>query len=765
MINSSGLTSDVLASHLIPCPSPSMSYSLFLINSHFISSQFSWCIVNRNMSSSPNVAASDCDPMEPQVALPPFPTTFENTNTSAISSCTISASIPIMQDPPPRKRVAKKDARSLIWRYFELYKDAKSKHLAFCTLCKQDVNYTAAKSPGMLTRHVRTRHRTVYDAMLEEEEAKKLRAVGDDKEKVLVQSSIEKFSDMTSNFEKKLVSWLIQTYQPLQASQHPAFRELCLTLNPKAPMVGLYKLQGLLSKEAACARSKMKSILKGADVCITTDAWTSCNNVTYITCTCHFVHPETWILHHFPLGLFVKEGTSHAEDVVRHVENIWHSYDIDYFNITCIVTDTEATMVKAARIFATQAQERDEQLSWHGCIDHLLNLVTKLAFSDLNSSEGAMSAARELVGHFSSSSQAEALLLSKQNPENAVKCIQDVTTRWWSTYSMCKRLLRLQPYFTLMEAEGVLKKNLNALQWQIVKDTTTLLEPFMCAQQLLEGESYLTISMIAFIVWKIRKGLVAAIISETSSQHVKDLARKMYARFDEQWGSGNPGTLAIEHRTEGPRRRPKGIPKLALVATFLDPRFKFGPGFNDIDKEAVWDIIREMMMATVEEIPDEDSEHGININIQPQQQPIPQRQRANNNNNDLFLELIQLAEEDLLLHGEQHNIIEQDVFQTKVDAELLFYKREPHLPLQRVDESYHNPLDWWRVKQHQYPILSKIASKILAIPATSAPSERVFSVAGITIAKERSRLDPTNAGDLVFLHDALPAIQKYETGT
>jgi hypothetical protein len=161
------------------------------------------------MSSSPNVAVSDCDPTKSHVALPPFPTTLENTNTSAISSCTISASIPIIQDPP-RKRVAKKDARSFIWRYFELYKDAKSKHLAYCTLCKQDVNYTAAKSPGMLTQHMRTRHRTVYDAMLEEEEAKKLRAIGDDKEKVLVQSSIEKFSDMTSKFEKKIVRWLIQ---------------------------------------------------------------------------------------------------------------------------------------------------------------------------------------------------------------------------------------------------------------------------------------------------------------------------------------------------------------------------------------------------------------------------------------------------------------------------------------------------------------------------------------------------------------------------
>jgi hypothetical protein len=95
------------------------------------------------------------------------------------------------------------------------------------------------------------------------------------------------------------------------------------------------------------------------------------------------------MLHHFPLGLFVMEGNSHAEDVVRHVEN-----------------------------------------------------------------EGAMSDARESVGHCSSSSQAEALLLSKQNPENAVKCIQDVKTFWWSTYSMCKCLLHLQPHFTLLKAGG-----------------------------------------------------------------------------------------------------------------------------------------------------------------------------------------------------------------------------------------------------------------------------------------------------------------------
>jgi hypothetical protein len=62
-----------------------------------------------------------------------------------------------------------------------------------------------------------------------------------------------------------------------------------------------------------------------------------------------------------------------------------------------------------------------------------------------------------------------------------------------------------------------------------------------------------------------------------------------------QWGSGNPGTVATEHLTKGPQRHPKGIPRLALVAAVVDPRFKFGPGFTEHYKRYIWDIIRQLM--------------------------------------------------------------------------------------------------------------------------------------------------------------------------
>uniref|UniRef100_A0A1X7SR93 HAT C-terminal dimerisation domain-containing protein n=1 Tax=Amphimedon queenslandica TaxID=400682 RepID=A0A1X7SR93_AMPQE len=84
--------------------------------------------------------------------------------------------------------------------------------------------------------------------------------------------------------------------------------------------------------------------------------------------------------------------------------------------------------------------------------------------------------------------------------------------------------------------------------------------------------------------------------------------------------------------------------------------------------------------------------------------------------------------------------------------EMEYFRKEPVLGLES------DVFEWWRKNQEMFPHLSDIARKLLCIPATSVPSERIFSVAGGIVTKKRTNLKPENVDMLVFLNKNLPPI-------
>ena len=67
-----------------------------------------------------------------------------------------------------------------------------------------------------------------------------------------------------------------------------------------------------------------------------------------------------------------------------------------------------------------------------------------------------------------------------------------------------------------------------------------------------------------------------------------------------------------------------------------------------------------------------------------------------------------------------------------------------------------NILMWWKLHAMRFPYLSRLARRYLAMPATSASVERLFSVSGQVVTAKRARLDPSTVTLLVFLHEAIP---------
>ncbi|KAK1890854.1 Zinc finger BED domain containing protein DAYSLEEPER [Dissostichus eleginoides] len=58
---------------------------------------------------------------------------------------------------------------------------------------------------------------------------------------------------------------------------------------------------------------------------------------------------------------------------------------------------------------------------------------------------------------------------------------------------------------------------------------------------------------------------------------------------------------------------------------------------------------------------------------------------------------------------------------------------------------------WWKHNSDRYPKLAFAAKHCLCVPATSTPSERIFSKAGYIVNKTRSSLLPENVDKLIFL--------------
>ena len=62
-----------------------------------------------------------------------------------------------------------------------------------------------------------------------------------------------------------------------------------------------------------------------------------------------------------------------------------------------------------------------------------------------------------------------------------------------------------------------------------------------------------------------------------------------------------------------------------------------------------------------------------------------------------------------------------------------------------------NPLLWWKTNEPKYPHVAELAKRYLAVPATSVPSERVFSTAGDIVSAQRAVLNAHNVDMLIFL--------------
>ncbi len=194
-----------------------------------------------------------------------------------------------------------------------------------------------------------------------------------------------------------------------------------------------------------------------------------------------------------------------------------------------------------------------------------------------------MKNARAIVQYFNKSTQATKKLKDQQQESSLAKYIgkplnilQDVKTRWWSTYRMLKRLRFLREaisHYVVDNPHDTDVVNLTHQEWRLCHQVEITLQTMAFWQRVLEGEKYVTGSLVPLAIYTIRQTFLQVIASVGSDPVVKKLTRILLNDFDGRYHPTTEGQLNYTGDVAvGHGNRYIAIHPYFFKASFLDPR-------------------------------------------------------------------------------------------------------------------------------------------------------------------------------------------------
>lgn len=266
--------------------------------------------------------------------------------------------------------------------------------------------------------------------------------------------------------------------------------------------------------------------------------------------------------------------------------------------------------------------------------------------------------------------------------------IQECGTRWNTKLGVLKSVV--EQYDEIKKILTVTQRNKWYINVDIAAEIIRFLTPFKEATESLEGETYPTACKVLLWWDNLSKHLNEENFSDNP---IKTLARiaKMYFDLKFQVNMDNK------------------------IACFLDPRYRFLKMLSENDRDDVHTEIKRLLkeVTHVEETPDlETPRKKYRFSMFEENS----KDFQSDNEFELYMQSASFSE---------------------------YYKTE--------ESKKHLVESFWRDNKERFPKLYYLAKKRLHVPATSAPSEVVFSSAGRIYDNKRTNLKPKKLDDLLFL--------------
>ncbi|XP_049331875.1 E3 SUMO-protein ligase ZBED1-like [Astyanax mexicanus] len=532
---------------------------------------------------------------------------------------------------------------------------------------------------------------------------------------------------MAAELSESILQMIIKDMRPLAIVEGQGFREMINTFHSGYTLPSRRYFTDLMEKKYEATLDSVKDKLKNvaSKITLTTDAWTSIANEAYLGVTCHFINKD-WELTSYNLTTMPLEERHTAENIAEWVEKAAEKFGFSLSDVLAVVHDNAANIVAALRIL-----EEKYGVASQRCAGHTLQLVVNHALKKDPQVNKTLGAARSLVEHFRRSELASSKLKQKQKQWGTAehKLIQDVPVRWNSSYYMVSRLLeqRWPVTATLSDPEvtprGKHYLDLKAEQWTLLEELEQVLKPFEQATVFLSGEAYVTSSALPPLV----KGL------QKSTQKISFESAPVNSF---QTSAGHE----MVSRWEGEIKFKEVGKNVCLIAAALDPRFRKLRFLSSDDSLKVQIKVQTLALQAKkheqEQLQQQAGGVGQDDSASAQPQGSPRKRSV----------LDTLLGSD----SEGHNSNEEDE-DHEADGEIVRNEVLMYFGDQCISRDK-SPLQWWKENAARFPTLAILAKSYLSVPATSTPSERLFSAAGNIVTKKRSSLTSEHVDMLTFLH-------------
>ena len=599
---------------------------------------------------------------------------------------------------------------------------------AKCNKCKKDIAMTGGNTTGV-RKHLRIKHFKQFEEYLKlvenkekEKENNRKRSASasqagtssdSNQPKIFFGANVNK--DVQKKFDDALIEFAAQAKVPFNVFGTDSFKKLINVANKGIVVKHRTTYSRMISLKAKKVLKDVQDVitsLKGSIVSVsfTTDIWTSRAGDSYISLTVQFIDKE-WKLHRWTPYVRHFPDRHTADAIAVQLDEMIESLGLNDIDVDLYSINDNAANMKAAIRSSMYLLE-------YNCDIHTLQLGIVDTFKSVDGMKAVLDKSKQLATFTHKSPLAQGQLKKQANDDNLKfrKLKNPQETRWNSQHENMASVLHLKRSIIALcdnddkWAEFSLDRN----QWKLLEGAVTLLEPFKVATKMFEAEKTPTINLVIERIFTLKSKLTKFIADRANCRFGVGFARELLSRLEQRFP--NYGTEVFERR----------------AANYLDPRYKGlhlqTAGLLDETKTSIEQKYFTPAAGWLDDMVEQ---------IQPE---VPQ---------------VQLSPTSKLMRELRNNRTNARR-ESKMQHEMMKY------------ESYSSPnkdvdvLDWWRKHEEILPLLARAAKKVLAIPSSSAKSERVFSTGGNVVSVKRGSLTPKKVEDLIIISENLPLLKEFD---